>query len=120
MFDLRLLRQDLDAIRERLGHRGSDVPWEELRSKIKERHALTPKLDDLRHQLKKGSEAVAQLKRNKQPAEAAIAEMKELGDQIKQQEEEMRVTDEQVTNMALNIPNLPHSSVPAGKRCAGQ
>lgn len=115
MYDLRQLRQELDLIREGLGPRGADVPWEDLRTTIAARYALTPKLDDLRHQLKKGSDEVATLKREKQPTDVAIADMKALGDRIKQLEEEMRLTDENVTNMALQIPNLPHETVPVGR-----
>ena len=76
MHDLRVLRQHLDAVREQLGPRGADVPWDDLRKLILERHSLTPRLDDLRHQLKKWSDEVARLKREKQPAETLVAEMK--------------------------------------------
>ncbi len=119
MYDLRQLRQEIDLIREGLGPRGAGVSWDDLRATMAARHALTPKLDDLRHQLKKGSEEVAKLKREKQPAETAIAEMKVLGDRIKQLEEDMRETDERVTTLALQIPNLPHDSVPVGRDAEG-
>ena len=118
MHDLRVLRQHLDAVREQLGPRGADVPWDDLRKLILERHSLTPRLDDLRHQLKKGSDQVARLKREKQPAETLVAEMKELGDRIRELEEMMRTTEERLGELALRIPNLPHESVPAGHDAA--
>ena len=115
MHDLRFLRQQLDEIRERLGGRGADVPWEDVRKLIQDRHEVTPRLDELRHRLKKGSDEVARLKREKQPADAAVAEMKALGDSIRQFEEHVRITEEQLGELALRIPNLPHESVPAGR-----
>ncbi len=115
MHDLRFLRQQLDEIRERLGVRGADVPWEDLRKLIQERHEATPRLDELRHRLKKGSDEVGRLKREKQPADAAVAEMKALGDSIRHLEEHVRITEEQLGELALRIPNLPHESVPAGR-----
>ncbi len=115
MHDLRFLRQQLDEIRERLGVRGADVPWADLRKLIQERHEATPRLDELRHRLKKGSDEVGRLKREKQPADAAVAEMKALGDSIRQLEEHVRITEEQLGELALRIPNLPHESVPAGR-----
>ncbi len=39
MYDLRYLRDNLDAIREQLGPRGADVPWERLRTLIEQRRA---------------------------------------------------------------------------------
>ena len=115
MFDLRVLRQQFEIVRDRLGPRAADVPWEDLRKLISERSELTPKLDDLRHQLKKGSDEVAKLKREKQPADALVAKMKALGDRIKELEEQMRIAEERISEVALRIPNRPHESVPAGR-----
>ncbi len=115
MYDLRVLRQQLDAVRERLGSRGADVPWEDLRKLIQERHELTPMLDGLRHQLKKGSDEVARLKRDKQPAETLVTEMKSLGDRIRELEEAVRIAEDRLSELALRVPNLPHESVPIGR-----
>jgi len=118
MHDLRTLRDNLDAIKNRLGPRGADVAWDELRARLEERRTLTVAVDTLRHDLKKGSEDVARLKREKQPADGATARMKALGDRIKATEESLRAAEERVMDLALRIPNLPHSSVPAGKEPA--
>ena len=115
MYDLRDLRDNLDAIKSQLGPRGRDVAWDDLRALIEERRTLTVTVDGLRHELKKGSEDVARLKREKQPAEAVMAQMKALGDRIKAEDDTLRSTEERAMDMALRIPNLPHSSVPAGK-----
>ena len=115
MYDLRSLRDNLDAIKDQLGSRGRDVAWDDLRALIEERRSLTVMVDGLRHELKKGSEDVARLKREKQPADAAMAQMKALGDRIQVAEDTLRSTEERAQDMALRIPNLPHGSVPAGK-----
>ena len=115
MHDLRTLRDNLDAIKSRLGPRGGDVAWDELRTLLDERRTLTVAVDSLRHELKKGSDDVARLKREKQPADAVMAQMKALGDRIKAEEDRLRTADERAMEMALRIPNLPHQSVPAGK-----
>ena len=76
MYDLRYLRDHLDATREQLGPRGADVPWDNLRSLIEQRRTLTSQVEQLRSELKKGSDEVAKLKREKQPADAAMASLK--------------------------------------------
>ncbi len=118
MYDSRYLRQQLDTLREQLGPRGADVPWEDVRKAVQERHELTPKLDDLRHQLKKGSEDVARLKREKQPADALVSEMKALGDRIRELEGSIRAVEERLDELALRIPNRPHQTVPVGRDAA--
>ena len=115
MYDLRYLRDELDAIREQLGLRGADVPWDRIRTLIEQRRTWTSQVEQLRHELKKGSEKVAELKRAKQPADASMAAMKAIGERIKTIEDELRAVEETLTDLNLRIPNLPHVSVPAGK-----
>jgi len=115
MYDLRTLRDNLDAIKERLGRRGSDVLWDKLHALIEQRRTLTGQAEQLRHELKKGSDEVAKLKREKQSADACMAAMKNVGKRIKTIEDELRNVEESLTDLNLRIPNLPHSSVPTGK-----
>ncbi len=118
MHDLRFLRDQLDSLRAQLGPRGADVPWDELQKLLQERRDVTAEVDELRHQLKKGSDEVARLKRAKQPADEAMASMKALGDTIKEREAGLRDVEERVSDLALRIPNLPHASVPVGRDAA--
>jgi seryl-tRNA synthetase len=115
MYDLRTLRDNLDSIREQLGLRGADVPWDKLRALIEQRRTLASQVEQLRHELKKGSDEVATLKREKKPADASMAAMKVIGERIKTIEDELRAVEEPLTDLNLRIPNLPHASVPAGK-----
>jgi seryl-tRNA synthetase len=115
MYDLRYLRENLAQIRERLGPRGHDVQWEVLRKLIEERRALTGQVEQLRAELKQGSEEVARLKREKQPADATVAAMKAVGERIAEGESVLRTLEEGLNDVALRIPNLPHATVPVGK-----
>ena len=119
MYDLRYLRDNLDAIRKQLGPRGADVPWDRLRTLIEQRRTLTGQVEQLRSELNKGSEGVAKLKREKQPADASMAAMKVVGDRIKTIENELRGVEEILTDLNLRIPNLPHVSIPVGKDSSG-
>ena len=69
MYDLRSLREQLPAIRDQLGPRGADVAWEEVEKLLQDRRDRLSQVEALRHQLKKGSDDVARLKRANQPAE---------------------------------------------------
>jgi seryl-tRNA synthetase len=114
MYDLRDLRDNLDQIKGRLGTRSRDVQWDTLRKLLEERRGLTVQVEHLRADLKKGSDEVASLKRQKLPSEAAVAAMKQLGERIAEVASALRLIEEQLDEIALRIPNLPHQSVPAG------
>lgn len=114
VYDLKYLREHLDHIRISLGRRGNDVPWADIQKLSEERRAVTTQVEQVRYELNRGSEEVARLRRTKEPAEAAMAAMKQLGDRIKDAEGTLRQVEEELTDLALRIPNLPHASVPPG------
>ncbi len=115
MHDLRQLRDNLDGIRTQLGPRGRDVPWDDLRKLLDERRNLTTQVEQLRAQLKRGSDEIAQLKRAKQPADDAMTAMKAVGDRIRVMDEDLRGLEDRLTGLTLHIPNIPHPSVPKGQ-----
>ena len=114
VYDLKYLRENLDLIRTSLARRGNDVPWADIQKLSEERRAVTTQVEQFRYELNKGSEEVARLRRAKEPAEEAMAAMKQLGDRIKDAEGALRKAEETLTDLALRIPNLPHASVPVG------
>lgn len=114
MYDLRLLREQLPSIRDQLGSRGADVAWDELETLLQERRDRLSQVETLRHQLKQGSDEVAQLKRQKQPAEEAITAMRTVGDNISTLEQHLRTIEAKLEAHALRIPNMPHNTVPQG------
>jgi seryl-tRNA synthetase len=119
MYDLRYLRDNLDALRAQLGPRGADIAWDDLRKLIEDRRNLTIKVEQERHEIKKVSEEVGRLMRENKAEEAM-----KLPDahgittrrlQIGEQEKKLRSIEQEVSDLALRIPNLPHVSVPVGK-----
>lgn len=114
MLDLRLIREQPDEVRARLGPRGQDIDWEGLRKGDQERRELLAEVEELRHQRKTASDQIAKLKREKQPADSLVQEMKDVGDRIKRLEDALRNCEESLNAVALRIPNMPHGSVPIG------
>ncbi|MCP9455119.1 MAG: serine--tRNA ligase [Nitrospira sp.] len=114
MHDPKYLRDHIETLRTTLGSRGCDVPWDTIQKLSEERRALTTQAEQLRHELKKGSDDVARRRRSGEPADEAIAAMKHIGDRIKEIEARLRETEEVLNELALRIPNLPHQTVPQG------
>jgi seryl-tRNA synthetase len=115
MLDPRLLKERSGELRELLGSRGEHIDWDTMVKLDRERRALQTKVEALRSQRRKVSDDIAKLKREKQPAEALMEEMKGVGDHIKALEDTLRESEEQFNAIALGIPNLPHASVARGK-----
>jgi len=113
MLDLKLLRENPDAIREALRKRGSSLDLDRLLGLEKRRRELLTAVEQQRHQLKEASEAFG---RQKTQGKAATppAELKRLSEAISAQEQQLVQLDTQVTSELALVPNLPHTSVPAG------
>lgn len=114
MHNPRLLSDQLDSLRAQLGSRGADVPWDTIESLSETRRTKTRQVEDMRHQLKQGSDRIAELKRAKQPADEPMAALRQVREQIQSLEVELRTIEEPLREQALSIPNLPHASVPIG------
>jgi seryl-tRNA synthetase len=116
MLDIKVLRADFEGVKKLLQHRGEDLSdlgkFEELDTNRRELIVQSEQLKSKRNEV---SAQVATLKRDKQDADHLITEMREVGDRIKEIDDELRVVEETLENLLLNIPNIPHESVPIGE-----
>ena len=115
MLELSFVRDNLEQVRRKMRERGMVADtldnFEEL---DRERRRLLGEVERRKARRNKSSEQIAVLKKQKQDASALIQEMKLLGEEIKQFEEQVRQAEEKVRELLLEVPNMPHSSVPVG------
>ncbi|WP_456277177.1 serine--tRNA ligase [Bacillus sp. AK128] len=116
MLDLKYLRANFEEVKTRLNFRGEDLSdlgkFEDLDQK---RRTLIAEAEVLKGKRNEVSQQISQLKREKKDADSLIIEMREVGDQIKVLDDELRVVEEELEQLLLSIPNLPHESVPVGE-----
>lgn len=115
MLDVKILRTDLEGVKQRLAHRNEDISaLDQFASTDERRRLVIQEAEALKNKRNTVSDQVAALKRNKENADHLIAEMKEVNDRIKVLDEELRQLDEQLDEILLSLPNLPHESTPIG------
>lgn len=115
MLDVKLLRSDLDKVKQALNHRGkSSEELERFTSLDNRRRQLLQEVEQLKNRRNVVSQEVAKLKKEKQNADSLIEEMRQVGDRIKELDEEIRTLEAEIDTIVLAIPNVPHSSVPVG------
>jgi seryl-tRNA synthetase len=118
MHDLTYFREHLDFFAAIAARRGTVLDLESFRALDKERRELITKNEQRKAQRNKASEEIARLKKEKQSADAIIAEMKQVSELIKQSDERIAELDDTQRQLLLTIPNVPHSSVPVGSSAA--
>ncbi len=116
MLDLKLIREQPDAVAERLARRGAGATAliKELLTADTTRRRLVKEAEDLKAQRNRASEAIGQAKRRGEDASTEQARMREVGDRIKALDGEVKTVDEEIARLLLQLPNLPHPSVPIG------
>ncbi|SEM83683.1 serine--tRNA ligase [Lihuaxuella thermophila] len=115
MLDLKLLRNQLDEVREKLKYRNEDISGlDSFAEYDQKRRELIQQTERLKNQRNMVSREIAEKKKNKEDAQDQILEMRRVGDEIKRLDEELRVLDEKINQLLLTLPNIPHESVPVG------
>ncbi|PLS14624.1 serine--tRNA ligase [Bacillus sp. M6-12] len=115
MLDIKVLRANFEEVKKKLQFRGEDLTdlgrFEELDTR---RRVLISETEQLKSKRNEVSQQVAVLKREKQDADHLITEMREVGDKIKELDDELRNVEAALDQLLLSIPNIPHESVPVG------
>ena len=116
MLDLNFVRDNLPLVEEKLRQRGMD-PSAVLKDfgevDTQRRQAIT-EAETLKARRNKASDDIAKLKKSGQDATAAMAETKDLREQVQTREKTAADLDARLQEILAGIPNLPHASVPVG------
>ena len=115
MLDVNVIRSNPDMIRTMIRNRNRD---ETILDRFLEADSEWRALTDENNRLRKTRNDVS-LEISKMPKgeekDAKIAEMRKVGDKIKANDERMAELEDIRQDCVLNIPNIPHESVPIGK-----
>ncbi len=112
MLSLQFIRENPDLVRDALEKRHDSAPIEEILSLDKQRRNLLAEVEALRARRNEVSKEIG--KTGEKPPQL-IEEMRHIGDRIKTLDEQVKSTDEQLNDLLLRVPNIPHPSVPEGK-----
>jgi len=115
MLDIRFVQENPDIVVKKTESRGLKIDLDDFLKLIQEKKKFLKKLEELRFERNKASKLIGQMKKEGKDASSQIREMKKVGDEVKGLEEKRREVDENLNKILLDIPNIPHESVPEGQ-----
>jgi seryl-tRNA synthetase len=115
MLDIQLLRSDIEAIARRLADRGYSLDTAQFATLEQERKAIQTETQDLQAKRNTLSKQIGQLKAKKEDASALMAEVNAQAEQLKSLEEKLEALQQKLNDFLMQVPNVPHASVPAGR-----
>ena len=115
MLDPNLLRNELDAVAEKLARRGFKLDVETLRSQEERRKVLQVETETLQAERNARSKSIGAAKARGEDIEPLRQEVTTLGEKLDAAKAELDALQNEIRDIASAIPNLPDDSVPAGK-----
>src|SRR5688500_16507779 len=118
MHDVRVLREQMDSLRDALARRGALETFtpvlERAEALERDRRTMIQPVEERKAARNVSSQEVAARKRNKEDASDLIARGRELGAEIAKLEGELGTIEQELQRILLEIPNITLPDSPAG------
>ena len=114
MLDPQLLRNDIDAVAEKLLIKGYTLDTAAFNQLEARRKDLQVNVEQLRNERNTSSRQIGQAKAKGEDIQPLLDAVATMGEKLKSSEQELTTLQEELGELLAGIPNLPHDSVPAG------
>ncbi|EST59492.1 serine--tRNA ligase [Proteus cibi] len=115
MLDPNLLRNELDAVAEKLARRGFTLDVEKIRQQEERRKVLQVETESLQAERNSRSKSIGAAKARGEDIEPLRQEVNLLGEKLEAAKAELEVLQAEIRDYVLTIPNIPDDAVPNGK-----
>ncbi|CAM3866325.1 serine--tRNA ligase [Deinococcus frigens] len=113
MLDLKFIRENAGAVRHAIQVKGMDLDLDELLALDHELLGLRQRVEAMQAERNANAKLVPKATADERPT--LIVKGKELGEELRALEPALRAHEEQLRQLLLRVPNIPHVSVPVGK-----
>ena len=114
MLDIKFIRENLDLVKESLSARNLNLDLDTFIKIDEARRKHLLELEELRAKQNKANNEISALLKQKKDTKVAISSMKEISAKIDGLGDKLKELEKQLDKILLNIPNIPHSSIPRG------
>jgi seryl-tRNA synthetase len=114
MLDLKFIRKNPEIVKEAVKNKNEKADIDKFLALDEKRREVISHVEELKRKKNEVSKQIGQLKRAGESAEETIAEMRKLGDTIKALDEQVKEIEQEMNDIQIWIPNIPHDSTPIG------
>ncbi len=115
MLDIKFIRENSSAVKKSLKDRGTKLDLDKLLTLDSERRKLLTEVESLKCERNKASQEIGKMVRDKKDPSDLKAQMKATSQKIKEIDVKVGDISQNLNNLLLNIPNIPHKTVPVGR-----
>jgi len=115
MLDIKYIRENPDKVKKGIAAKNENNRIDEVLQLDEERRDIIGQVEELKAKRNIVSSQIPQMKKSGEDTTTVLVEMKEVSDKISELDKKQRDVEEQLNDILMYIPNLPHDSVPVGK-----
>ena len=119
MLDPKRIRGETESVRWAIAVKRTEADLDGWLARDARRRELLAKVEGLKHRRNEASEEIGRRKKAGEDASAAIADMKRVGDEIKEMDATVASLESEMDAIQRWIPNIPHASAPRGEDASG-
>ncbi len=114
MLDPQLIRNDLNSIAKALDKRGASIDTNKIQKIEDKRKAIQIKTEKLQADRNLISKEIGEMKAKGKDTENLLEKVTSIKNQLEKNEEELTAIQQELNELIIVIPNIPHESVPDG------
>jgi seryl-tRNA synthetase len=115
MLGTKFIRENVELVETSLRKRGASYDLRPFLDSDAKRRAVLLEVEELKHERNRVSGQIAQLNKEHKDPSKLITQMREVSQKIKGLDEELSKHEQTLHTILMELPNLPHASVPIGK-----
>ena len=119
MLDPRLIRENPDLVKQAVKNKSEKCDIDAILELDRQRRELIGEKESLEAKKNKASRDIAVAKKEGKDASGAIAEMREVAENINKLADTLKEVEFQLESALLTVPNIPHADVPVGSDESG-
>ena len=114
MLDIKFIRENQDLVKQAVKNRALKTDIDSVIKLDDARRKALSEYEELASLRNKANDEIGVLLKEKKDAKAKIASMKEISRRFGELEAQLKEQDAELNKLLLNIPNVPHESLPVG------
>ncbi len=114
MLDLKFIRDNASVVEEALEKRGAKADVKSILELDEKRRKFLTEVEEMKNVRNTISKEIGLLKREGKDVSSIMAQVGDIGEKIKDIDNQLKLIDESLQALMLDIPNIPHHSVPVG------
>ncbi len=114
MLDIKFIRENVEIVKKAVTNKGEKADIDRIIALDIERRRVLQDVEELRGERNRSSKEIGELRKKGEDAAKLMEEMKVVSNRIKGLEKDLNGIDKELDTHLMEVPNIPHPSVPIG------